>query len=77
MTGQNEGMSFQGNHRPESTPALTPAVPARCRAKWAALPGVAFCLDSKAADCDNRRYFNEVAYCIHPDREEIIGRTTD
>jgi len=49
--------------------------PAVCRAKPANWPNVVFCLVPHPGDCRHARYFNEVAYCIHPHREEIIAKT--
>jgi hypothetical protein len=47
-----------------------------CRAKSTNWPGTAFCLVSEPDDCKHVRYFNEVAYCTHTKRDEIIARTT-
>src|ERR1035441_6652355 len=49
--------------------------PVVCRAKPANWPNVVFCLVHLPADCKAARYFNEVAYCIHPQRDAIIART--
>jgi hypothetical protein len=50
--------------------------PVICRAKPALLPGVVFCHVHDPIDCQHTRYFNDVAYCTHPNREDIIARTT-
>ena len=49
--------------------------PAICRAKPANWPNVVLCLVPHPGDCPQARYFNEVAYCIHPQREAIMART--
>lgn len=50
--------------------------PAICRARVARWPGAVFCLVHDSANCKYARYFNDVAYCVHPRREAIIARTT-
>jgi hypothetical protein len=49
--------------------------PAICRAKPANWPNVVLCLVPHPSDCKQARYFNEVAYCIHPQRDAIMART--
>jgi len=49
--------------------------PAICRAKPARCTGVVFCLVQPPGDCSHTRFFNDVAYCTHPNREAIISRT--
>ena len=49
--------------------------PAICRAKPANWPNVVFCLVPHPTDCKHARFFNEVAYCIHPQRDAIMART--
>jgi hypothetical protein len=49
--------------------------PAICRAKPAHWPGVVFCLVHAPTDCQHARFFNDVAYCTHPNRDAIIART--
>ena len=33
------------------------------------------CLVPHPSDCKLARYFNDVAYCIHPERNAIMART--
>lgn len=49
--------------------------PAVCRAKAAHWPGVVYCLVNNPGVCIHVRYFNDVAYCRHPEREHIIARS--
>lgn len=49
--------------------------PAICRAKPANWPNVVFCLVHDPAECKHARYFNEAAYCTHPQRDAIMART--
>lgn len=49
--------------------------PAICRAKPANWPNVVLCLVPHPSDCKLARYFNDVAYCIHPERNAIMART--
>jgi len=48
--------------------------PAFCRARRARWPGVVYCLADASAGCKHTRFFNNVAYCIHPERDAIIAR---
>jgi hypothetical protein len=49
--------------------------PAVCRAKPALWPGVVHCFVHAPTDCKHARFFNDAAYCNHPDRESIVART--
>jgi hypothetical protein len=49
--------------------------PAGCRAKRARWPGVVHCLADGPTGCQHTRYFNNAAYCTHPEREAIMART--
>ena len=51
--------------------------PAICRARPGNWPSTAFCLVHEPDECKHVRYFNEVAYCTHPKRDEIIAKTTN
>jgi len=42
------------------------------RARW---PGMFFCMELCRVECEHRRYFNDVAYCIHPKREAMAVKT--
>jgi hypothetical protein len=50
--------------------------PAICRAKPAKWPGVVCCLVHDPANCHDARFFNDVAYCTHPNGEDIITKST-
>jgi len=57
----------------ESAPKLPDA--AICRALRADGPGMVACLADRPRDCKHASFFNDAAYCLHPDREAIIART--
>jgi hypothetical protein len=70
------GMAFRGEKSSSFYAGRKLPNPAICRAKPANWPGTAFCLVHEPEACKHVRYFNEVAYCTHAKRAEIIARTT-
>jgi len=69
-------MSFEGEKASALAVGRKLPNPAICRAKSANWPGTTFCLIQEPDECSHVRYFNEVAYCIHAKRAEIITSTT-
>jgi hypothetical protein len=49
--------------------------PSICRAVRADGPGLVACLVAEARECQYIGYFDEHAFCLNPNREEIIIRT--
>jgi hypothetical protein len=58
-----------------STPIRKLPDPDICRAQHTDGPGLVFCLVTTPYDCKHAGFLDEVAYCLHPKREEIIART--
>ncbi len=48
--------------------------PANCNAKAARWPGVVHCLLDNPTSCTHARYFNEQAYCTHPNRADFAAK---
>lgn len=62
-------MKSNRNRHPESDPS------SQCRAKRANGPGMVYCLATEPRSCKHVGFFDNIALCLNPDREEIIART--
>jgi len=72
---RNYCMASEGEHTSGRDTGGKLPNPAICRARPAKLPDMAYCLVRDPTECEHVRYFNEVAYCTHPQREAIIAKT--
>jgi hypothetical protein len=69
------GVTFDGEKTSGLNTIRNLPNPGICSARPAKWPGTFFCLVHDPTQCKHVRYFNEVAYCIHPKREAIIAKT--
>jgi hypothetical protein len=67
----NVVMPLEGDRQP----AKKLPNPETCRAIRAHGPGLVYCLVLNPGDCKHVRFLDEAAYCLNPDREDIIART--
>ena len=68
-------MSLKNDIKPDSKPTKKLPDPATCRAVRADGPGLVSCLVTNPRDCPHVGFFDAQAFCLSPQREEIIIRT--
>lgn len=64
-------MKAKNNNQPEGI------LDDQCRAQRANGPGMVFCLNPNGRQCEHVGFIDHLKLCLHPEREQIIARTTE